>query len=208
VADTTTAYFWMAVSYLYENRYDEALGVLDNWLKFADAHNNVTQTGFIHGQMAANCYEKGDYDKAMSHAAKAREIAAKSEVSEANREAIKRFAANTEAMAYARQGEMDKAEAALTEFIESAEASGNQNVIMNGHTLNGVVAYWNGDYQKAIGEFRQGSTFNPYNSYYLGLSLEKAGQTEEAKEIFGKVADFNRNSQIYGFVRPAAMEKM
>jgi tetratricopeptide (TPR) repeat protein len=207
VADTTTAFFWKAVSYLHENKYDEALGVLGEWLKFAEARNNITQTGFINGQMAANCYETGDYDKAMSHAAKAREIAVSPEVSEANREAIKRFAANTEAMTYARQGKMDEANGAVTEYWNSAEASGNQAVIMNAHTLKGVVSYWSEDYQKAIEEFGQASSFNPYSNYYLGLSLEGAGQTEAAAEVVSGVASFNRNSQNYGFVRPAAMAR-
>ncbi len=208
VRDTIASSFWIAVSYIYEGKPDKAVEVMKERLQIARAHGNAFQMAAINGQMGSISVEMGDLDKALEYSAAMREAAARPEISEGNREGFKRFVASIEAQVYARQGNMEVANAKVAEFEKSAEASGNNIVMMNIHGLKGVVACWNKDYPAAVEELRQADPQNQYHRYYLALALEEEGETDEAETLFKEIAGFNRNGLIYAYVRPAAMKKM
>lgn len=208
VADTITSSFWVTVSYIYEGKLDKAVEVMKERLKFAEAHNNPFQMATINGQLSNILLEKGDFDKALEYAAKVREIAARPEIGEGNREAYNRLAAFNEALIYARQGKMDMANSKVAEFQKSAETSKNRIAMMNIHGLKGVAACWNKDYPMAVEELRQADPQNQYFRYYQALALEEEGETDEAETIFEEIAGFNRNALSYAFVRPKAIEKI
>jgi tetratricopeptide (TPR) repeat protein len=208
VADTITSSLWVAVSYVYENKYDKAIEVMKERLEFVEVHNNPFQMAAINGQLSFISEEMGDLDAALEYAAKVREIASRPEIGEGNREAYDRFAMQNEVLIFARRGDMDMTNAKIAEFEKSAEASQNKIALLNVHGLKGLAAYWNEDYPGAAEELRQADPQNQYQRYYLALALEEEGETDEAETLFEEIAGFNRNSLNYAFVRPAAMKKM
>jgi len=207
-ADTNTAFFWKAVSFVHENRYDKAIEAFKSQLDFAKDHNNIYLQATILNQIAAVYGEKGDFRNALKVAKQLREIAGQPEIEPGVREGYLRVCTVGEAVVAARQGKPKIAKQKIDEFRESAEASRNPVEMKNLHSLMGIVAYWSKDYQAAIEELKKGNLQDQYSKYHLGLSYEKSGEKERAREIFSEVANYNRNSLLYGFVRSAAMEKL
>jgi tetratricopeptide (TPR) repeat protein len=82
-----------------------------------------------------------------------------------------------------------KSEAA--EFQKLAEASRNPFQTKLAHTLNGMLALVEKDWDKAIAELQQGNLQDPYNLYRLALAYQGKGDKEKAKEFASKAADFN-----------------
>jgi tetratricopeptide (TPR) repeat protein len=208
VADTNTGFFWKAVSYVHEGKHDKALETLRQQHDFAEAHGNAYLQATILNQTAIVYREKGDFRRALRAVKEVREIAARPDIEAGAREGYVRGCAFTEAIVSARQGRKETADSKIEEFRASAEASGNLVVIMAVHSLKGILAYWNKDYQTAIEELKQGNLQDQYSKYHLGLSYETSGEKERAREIFSEIANYNRNSLLYGFVRSAAMEKL
>lgn len=203
VADSNTAYFWEAMSYVHEKKRDKAIEFLKKQLDFAKAHNDIYLQGNIYGQIAVIYREKGDFEKALANAGQMRDIAMQPEVEPGPREGYIRFAALTEGIIAARQGKQEMANSKLEEFKKSAEASRNSIAMMGIHSLKGMMAYWSKDYQMAIEEINKGNPLDPLAKYYLGLAYQKAGQEEEAGRVFSEIAAFNRNSLAYSLALPA-----
>jgi len=208
VADTNTGFFWKAVSYVHEDKHDKAVETLRQQHDFAKAHDNIYLQATILGQIGVIYRERGNFRKALDATRQVRQIAGSSEIEPGVREGYLRGCAFTEAVVSARQLKPDAAVSKIEEFGVSAEASGNLVVMKNLHTLTGVAAYWNKDYETAISELLRGNPQDQYNRYYLALSYEKSGQKDQAKEIFSQIANYNRNNLFYALVRPAAMERL
>ena len=202
VADSNTAYFWEAISYLHENKHDKAIEISEKQLDFARAHNDVYVQANIYGRIAVIYREQGKSEKALSSAGRMRDIAMQPEIEAGPREGYLRFAAVTEAIVAARQGKQEMANSKFEEFRKSAEASKNLIVMKGIHGLKGIIAYWSKDYQLAIDELKQANLLDPMAKYYLGLAYQKGGQEEEAGQVFSEIAAFNRNSLSYSLVLP------
>ena len=96
-----------------------------------------------------------------------------------------------------------KAEAA--EFRKGAEAGKNPNQVKQSHELAGLIAMEEKNYDQAIAEFQQTNQQNPQNLYRLAWAYQSKGESERAKEFYGKVARFNSLPQVnYAFVRAKA----
>jgi len=61
------------------------------------------------------------------------------------------------------------------------------------------------DFDKAIDHFAKANEQNMYQQFYYANALKGAGKVDEAKELYKKVANYNRNNFPYAFVRNAAM---
>ena len=206
--DTNMAYYWEATSYLYEKKYDAAITVLQEQLSFVTARNDIYQEPNIHSNLAIVYREKGDFDKALSEAARERELAMNPGIESATRQGYIRDCLASQASILACQGKIDQAKAALTEYLKSIEGINDPALMRNYHGVSGVVAFFNKAYQEAIDELKQSDPTNQYFKYYLGLASEMAGNNVQAKKVFSEVAGYNRNGLMYAIVRPLAAAKL
>ena len=207
VADTNAAYFWIALSYIYEGKLDDAISTLQEQLKFAEAHNEVLNQGTIHAQMAAINREKGDFLAALREAASARQFAATPEIQPGPRGNLLRNICYTEAIVFTHQDKPQLAENAINEFYQSAEDSKNPVALKTYHGLRGVVLYWKQDYVKAIEELGQADPLDQYAKFYLGLCYHETGLEDLAGKVFEEIATYNDSNFAYSFVRSEAMNR-
>ena len=75
------------------------------------------------------------------------------------------------------------------------------------HELRGLISLLQGNYAEAVGHYEQGNPNNLYTQYHLALAYEGVDNTEQAKQLFGKIADNNFNSVGFALVRQEAMQK-
>ncbi len=204
IADTNTAYLWKSISYIHEEQSDKALEVQKEHLEHAKILTDIYTQALIHGRMAAIYREIGNFEMALQECSNTREIAERPDMQPGLQEVYERNYFFTEAIVYSRLGKKEKAREKLDMFKQSAHASKNNVTLKNYRGLEGIVEYWNKDYDNAIRHLNDADPLNQYFRYYLGLCYLKTGEEEEAHEIFSDIVAFNRNSLLYSFVRPEA----
>ena len=203
-ADTNTAYFWKSISYVHEEQYDKAIEVQKEHLEHTKTLTDIYTQALIHGRMAAIYRKMGNFEMALQECATEREIAERPDMQPGLKEAYDRDYLFTETIVFARLGKRKQARAKLDIFKKSAHASKSNVILKNYLGLEGVVAYWNKDYNNAIKHLKDTNPLNQYFKYYLGLCYLKTGEEDEAREIFNDIVAFNRNSLPYSIVRPDA----
>jgi tetratricopeptide (TPR) repeat protein len=110
----------------------------------------------------------------------------------------------------ARQGDYAAAEAAAEEFAALLADDDNPRKLEPYHELLGLTALRQGDYESAIGHYRQANLSTSTgggdvkNIYMLAKALQGAGQTDEANELLQEVANWNFNSAWYAMLRKDA----
>jgi tetratricopeptide (TPR) repeat protein len=206
VADTNTYYFWTSVALVHEDKLDDEINILHEQIEFAKAHDMIAIQAACCQQLALLYLERGDYKKALAEAKTEHELAQNPKLQKAVAEGITRNANAIDARVSALQGRTEDAMKHLENFRISAEASKNEINIDNYYGLAGLVALSMKDYTKAIENFSQANEQNMYQQYYYAKALEGAGKADEAKELYKKVANYNRNNFAYAFVRDEAME--
>ena len=81
----------------------------------------------------------------------------------------------------------------------------------NYYAINGMVSLMEGNPQKAIESFESRATQAQgeiYYNYFYGLALKAVGRTDEAKEIFTFISNFNFLGWTTGVVRNMAQKAL
>jgi tetratricopeptide (TPR) repeat protein len=207
-ADTNEAYFWTALSYLYEGEPDRAIDTFRKQFDFAEGHEDTASLCIISGRISRIYLEKGDYGRALEEAEKQRELASSPGLLAATRESQLRDCNFTEAMIYSFKGDRDAARKCVSDFRQSAEATGSGAALADIHGLLGIVSYIDEDYRDAAIELEQANQMNMYQKYFEGLAYQKTGQENRASDTFEKIANRNRNDFAYSLIRSKAKAKI
>ena len=85
------------------------------------------------------------------------------------------------------------------------------NAMNNYYAISGMVSLMEGNPQKAIESFESRATQAQgeiYYNYFYGLALKAVGRTDEAKEIFTFISNFNFLGWTTGVVRNMAQKAL
>ncbi len=107
----------------------------------------------------------------------------------------------------ARKGDVATASKKIEEYTKLVAPDANPQKMQPAHELMGLVSFEQKKYREAVAHFRQGDLDNPYTKYYLARAYEGAGNTAEAKKLYGEVANYNFNNVTIALTRKEAMEK-
>jgi len=206
VEDTNYAYMWRTVSYLHEQDYEKAIKSLEEHLDFAKARTDIYTQGTVYYQIAAIYTTLGQLEKALDYIAEVRRIANRPDIQSGVKENFIRETLSMEAIILTRLGRRDEANQRLAEYKASAAESKNRVIMMHFRGLEGIIAFWNKDYESAIDKLSDADPLSPMFKYYLGEAYLKMGNTDQARHVLNQLIGFNRNSFSYGIVRPKAMQ--
>ena len=107
----------------------------------------------------------------------------------------------------ARKGEFDKALAKANEHKRLVENDQNPRRFETYHSLLGLIELRKKAYAEAAAHYRQADLTDVYQKYHLGLALDGAGQSAEARKLFQDVASWNFNSVGFALTRREAIRK-
>jgi tetratricopeptide (TPR) repeat protein len=114
----------------------------------------------------------------------------------------------SDGMLAARRGDHARATTLAQEAMRLLEPERNPRKNEPVHSLLGFVALRQGHHAEAADHFSHGDPNDIYNAYHLGLALEGAGRSEEARAQFQRVARYGFNSAGLALVRRAALAKI
>jgi tetratricopeptide (TPR) repeat protein len=186
-----TALFVLAVIHADSGKLDKAIADMDRQYAIAQKGSDVAgMTGDL--QAKGNIQlEQGKFDQAKATYEQALKTIQDSSLSDEVKGNNRRF--HHFNMARVALGKKDFTTAATEaeEFRKLAEASKNPFQAKLAHTLTGMVALAQKDWDQAIAELQQGNLQDPYNLYRIGLAYEGKGDKAKAREFLTRAADFN-----------------
>ncbi len=205
----------MAMSYAFDGdckntaKYEQM--VIDYWKTVPDYY----QQGEMADEAARVCIDAGDLDTADKYYRLGHELGLKQPDMPAGRKelwdfrlehALARIAARRGNKAEA-QKHIDAAKAALDQMtVKNPDLAGQQRSFFP--YLTGYVAYYTGDYQKALFDLQQASQNDPFIQCLLGMTYEKLGEKEKAAEAYRRAAQTTAHNPPGAFARPFAKKKL
>lgn len=185
--------------------------VFDYWVTAGDFY----QQGEIADEAARVCIDAGDFDTAERYYRLGHDAGLKQPDIAPGRKALWEFRwEHAQARLAARRGrkaEAGKHVAAARVALEDMEAkdatlAAQQRGFLP--YLTGYVAYYTGDYEKALEELRQANPNDPFYQCLTGMTFEKLGDGEKALEAYRKAAATTAHNPPAAFARPFAARKL
>ena len=187
--------------------------VIDYWTtqEQASPSNAFYQKGEMADEAARVCIDGGDLEAAEQWYRKGHELGLKEPGISADRKALWAFRwEHAQARIAARRGNRAEAE----KHVAVAKAALDQMTDLRRQQeaflpyLTGYVAFYLGDYQKALADLQKASQSDPFIQCLLGQTYEKLGQRGEAMECYRKAAATNAHNPPAAYARPFARRKL
>jgi len=205
----TIAYESLAYSYIFENKYHDAINELQKAYDLAKMNEDFTgMSGYI-SMIGDILLEYGKHDEARKKYLNALELIQNSRTApeELKIEAKKTFLLD-EAFVALKKSEIAVAKDKAEDYLKQTLKSNNPREIKVYHGLSGMIALYEKRYDNAVNELLQANQRNPRILFKIAEAYEDLGNKEKAKEFFLKTANFNEISTNYAFVRNKAFKKL
>ncbi len=206
--DTNNAFYWISVSYIHEQNFDKALEIQHRQLEYARGLNDIYVQANVNWRTGAIFYQLDMFDSCLFYMNAVREIYNRPDMQPGMKDTYMRDTYGAEAIVLTRLGQRDEVNKRLAEIKKSAIETRDRLVLMHFAGLEGVISYWNKDYETAIKKLSEADPLSAYHKYYLGMAYYQSGQREKAADLFRQVVEFNRNGFNYALVRPLAQKML
>ena len=174
----------MANTYLYEDNYDQALRETDNAIKWAEQESIPENAATLYQIKALISLEKGDIEAAEISMNASDSILTNNELTENRKRNLELLSMRNEVLKATKQGDFEKATAMVENIHKRAEQSQNNSEMKLYHMLNGIVLYQQNNFDMAVEELKKSDPQNVYGQFYLAMSYQKSGMSEDAKRYF------------------------
>lgn len=211
----------MAMSYAFDGNckktaeYEQM--VIDYWKtqEKDDPSHAFYQEGEMADEAARVCTDAGDLNTALDLYKKGHEYGLMEPNISAGRKALWDYRLHSaEARISARRGSKAEAEhhlsaakAVLDQMKDADSTLYDQQKAFLPYT-EGYIAFYTGDYKVALDELQQANQRDAFIQCLLGMTYEKLGQTDKAKEAYEKAAQTNAHNPPAAFAKPFATRKL
>ena len=187
--------------------------VIDYWVtqESAQPGNAFYQEGEMADEAARVCIDSGDLDAAAEWYQKGYDYGIKEPGISPDRQALWEFRLeHAKARIAARRG--NKAEAG--KHVAAAQAALDRMTGLKEQQssfmpyLTGYVAYYTGDYRKALADLQNANQNDPFIQCLLGMTYEKLGERDKAMECYRKAAATRAHNPPAAFAKPFATKKL
>lgn len=207
----------MAMSYAFEGdcpntvKYERM--VIDYWVtqEAAQPGNAFYQEGEMADEAARVCIDSGSLDAAAEWYQKGYDYGTREPGISPDRKALWEFRLeHAKARIAARRG--NKAEAG--KHVTAAQAALDRMASLKEQQssfmpyLTGYVAYYTGDYPKALTDLQNANQNDPFIQCLLGMTYEKLGERDKAMECYRKAAATRAHNPPAAFAKPFATKKL
>ena len=202
------ALFLKAVSYIYEEKPEQAIATLEDYRDLAEKKNLTTNAIGSYINQGYILTETGNPAEGIKHFTKADELLGTSKLSEVTMENFNTYLKIWKFYALTANAEYDKAKIESENCRQKVELRKNPGEEM---WLNGLYAFnelKKGDYDQAIQYYSKADQEDPMNWYYLGVAYSKKGDKQSASQWFDKVTKLNVNSLNLALVRKRASQEL
>jgi tetratricopeptide (TPR) repeat protein len=211
----------MAMSWAFEGNCKKTAEYEDMVIEYwktqeaADPGNAFYQEGEMADEAARVCIDYGDLDTAAAYYKKGHDLGVKEpNISPGRKDLWEYRWLHAQARLVARRG--NKAEAqkhveaakAVLEDLKSKDQGLYQQQTGFFPYLTGYVAFYAGDYKTALADFQKDPRNDAFIQYMIGMTYEKLGDKEKAREAYSKAAGARGHNPPAAFSVPSARKKL
>jgi tetratricopeptide (TPR) repeat protein len=200
----------LAVSYAFESKCTEAAAVEAPLYEKALAAKGYNDAGELANELARICLESGDAAQAEAWYRKGFEAGKQDTTNQNSGPELWTFRwEHAQARIAARRGQ--KAEAAT--HVTAAKAVLDSGKLPQQQAaffpyLTGYVAFYGGDYARAVTDLQQANQNDVFIMSLLAQSYEKTGEAAKAKALYQKIMDATNHNPPMAFARPVARARL
>jgi tetratricopeptide (TPR) repeat protein len=185
--------FYKALSFMYENKLDDAIKAFEERRSFAEkekqwgaAINSIAYQGIALSELGKASDGMKKYEEAISTIDKV-------DLTPRQKENLQVYSNFWRAFGYALDNKLDKAKASADLSKKDVEARNNPDEKTTLEQALALIDYKAGKYDVAIEQLSKQEP-NPWVMFYHGQALLKKGDKEAAKSLFTKIVNWNQNS--------------
>jgi tetratricopeptide (TPR) repeat protein len=198
----------IAHSYVYEEKYEEALAASDRALDFAAASNLPEWQATILLDKAMIYMQHNELDLASKCVEESGQVVSDANLSQATKENIMKDAIYSESEIAAQRKDFDNAFALAENLKIKIDASNDPQEIEKYHNLLGFIHAMQGYHTTAIRHFKKAKSKDPYSLYLWGKCEAIQGNQEEANQRFQEIMNLNESNIQYALVRPKVQKEL
>jgi len=187
--------------------------VIDYWVttEKEQPHNAFYQEGEMADEVARVCIDSGDLDAATQWYNKGHALGLKEPDVSEDRKALWEYRwEHAEARIAARRSDRCAAErhvAGAKAALDSMKELRQQQESFFPY-LTGYVAFYLGDYEKALADLQKADQGDPFIQCLLGQAYEKLGDKDQAMECYRKASMTRAHNPPAAYARPFARKKL
>lgn len=193
VNEKLSAMFNKALSFMYENKLDDAIKAFEQRRAFAEKEK---QPGAMVSSIAYQGFALSEMGKAADGVKKYEEAIAtidKADLTPRQKENLLAFSNFWRAFGHAQDNKLDKARVRAELFKKDVEARNNPDEKISLEQALALIDYKGGKYDAAVERLSKLEP-NPWVMFYQAQALLKKGDKEAAKSLFTKILNWNQNS--------------
>lgn len=208
IAQKIQALWWKGISYIHAGNIVDATNTFDELSKLAFENNRpawgISALEFSGSLLA----EYGNVNEAEKYLSKAFDFTKSSELSDKERKAFENYIGLDRCYLQIIRKNLEGAEQNLGTLKQLVEYSKEPIQIEYYNLISGILQFNKGNNDLALQYFQKSEKENPYVWYWQAMAQEKAGNIQEAKKIYAKIAGYNVNSLNLALVKDRAKNKM
>lgn len=199
----------MAISYAFQRKANDAAKYEQQAFNAQLARNDYFAAAETADELARIYLESGDFDNAYRWYQIGYDTGLKEpNISDARKNLWGFRWENAQARIAARRGKREEAEKHVAAAKAYLDKGGNPQQERFWPYLTGYVAFYLGDYKKAIADLQQADQRDPFVLCLLAQAYEKSGDQAQAQQYYRKILSFNMHSPTNAFARPLAEQKL
>jgi tetratricopeptide (TPR) repeat protein len=199
----------MAMSYAFENDCKRTVEWEQKVIDYYVSTNDFFQQGEIANEAARVCIEAGDLDTSAKWYKTGYEMGLKEPNIKPERVDLWEFRwQHAQARIAARRGNDAEAQKHVAAAKAAFDKGTNPTQAPYVPYLIGYVAYYHGDYPKALEEFMKANQSDPFIQCLTAMAYEKLGDKDRAMELWRRAAATVSHNPPAAYARPRAVKKI
>ncbi|MGH9521024.1 MAG: tetratricopeptide repeat protein [Terriglobales bacterium] len=205
----------LAVSYFFERNAKGAEAAEKPLIDEDMAKKDYAGSADISNELGRLLLESGDYEGALKYYRMGHQAAKQADISPEQHALWDWRWENAHARIMIRQGKKAEAQKDIDEgkkALDKTSAEDQKAQAQYWPYLTGYVAYYSGDYEKAIADLKDASDKangrDPFILALLAQAYEKTGKKDEAMDLYKKIMTMNLHNPTGAYARPIARKKL
>jgi len=207
--DRQDALMSMAICYVDEGKFSEALEKISMILALAEQHGDKAAMAFNADTRGYLLLNDGKVEEAKAEFTKALELAQQSSMPDATKKSFELGNDGRMALVASAKKDYENAKKEAEVMLAGFEAMNNPNSVRVAHEVLGIIALDQKNYDEAISHLTEANLQSPYVLFQLAKAYAGKKDTQKAMDYYQKVANANTLPDLqYALVRKQAKEAL
>ena len=188
--DRRSIHNYLAITYIAEDNLNNTLKELEDSDEILKQKSRIVGLAYNQLAIADILYESGRIKEAEEKLTAGKDLIENSDLSEETKHYFRARYNRYMTQLAVIKGNLEQAKEYAEMYNQEIEKDKDPNLIKWNYTLSGLIAYAEGDYEKAIDELKRSNLNIPFNNYHLAMAYLKTGNKSETFKKLENVVNY------------------